>query len=125
MQRTMCVAMRVSCCLKKVMLVCVMSTPSSTLTEDSLCWSKCPQNYFNLKHMTPELPAPPGGRKVCVLSKLPQASSAAAFLPPERPEITSSDVNGGISFRMRRVGAYKALGDVLLQFTDETVSSSL
>lgn len=38
LQRRMCVAMRVSCCLKKVMLVWVISTPSNTLTEDSLCW---------------------------------------------------------------------------------------
>lgn len=29
--------MQFSCCLKNDMLVCVTSTPSSTVTEDSLC----------------------------------------------------------------------------------------
>lgn len=36
LQRRMCVAMRCNCCLKKDMLVWVTSTPSNTVTEDSL-----------------------------------------------------------------------------------------
>lgn len=39
-QRRMCVAMCCSCCLKKDMLVCVTSTPSNTVTEDSLCGNR-------------------------------------------------------------------------------------
>lgn len=57
-QRRMCVAIRENCCLRKDTLVCVMSTPSRTVTADcKRTGLNAPFTHTHAKMKRPAIPA--------------------------------------------------------------------